>query len=310
MCVLLLLSAAGISWLERQFTAQGPLQTNSDYVVPHQRLGPLSATLQQDSIVRDGRLFRLAALLTRGDGALHSAEFALPAHISINQLLQILRTAKPVLHKVTFPEGLTAREIRAVLDRADAATGDTPAFNEGELFPDTYEFERGTPRAVIVGLAKARMASILADEWQGRDAGLPLASAEQAEILASIVERETALAPERPHVASVFLNRLRLGMKLESDPTVIYGTSNGMSKLDRPISHADLLQVTDFNTYVIPALPPTPIGSPGRASIHAVLHPQPSEDLYFVANGTGGHSFASTLDEHKRNVTKWRALGH
>lgn len=301
---------AGFSWLNRQFSAPGPLMAATDYVVPHQRPWLLATMLQHDGIVRDARLFRIAVLLTRGEGALHSAEFALPAHVSINQLLRILRTAKPVLHKITFPEGLTAREIRAILDHAQAASGKTPAFGEGELFPDTYEFQRGTPRAAIVAMAKARMTQVLDQEWRDREAGLPLTSPRQALILASIVERETALPAERPHVASVFLNRLRLGMKLESDPTVIYGASGGYSKLGRPISRADLDQTTDYNTYIIRGLPPTPIGSPGRAAIHAVLHPLPSEDIYFVANGLGGHAFASTLNEHNKNVAKWRALGH
>jgi len=302
--------AAGLIWLRHQITQPGPLPAATAFVVPHQGLAPLSETLQDARIVNNALVFRLAALLTRADGPLHAAEFAFPPHATIDDVLVILRTARPVLHRVTIPEGLTARQITAIIDHADAAEGDTPPIAEGQVFPDTYEFERGTSRAALVAHASARMQDILDQEWQDRVAGLPLVSPAQALTLASIVERETALPAERPEVAAVFLNRLRIGMKLESDPTVVYGASAGMGRLDRPISRADLNQVTAYNTYIIPGLPPGPIASPGRAALHAVMHPADSEALYFVANGTGGHSFAATLAEHQQNVARWRKLGH
>ncbi len=290
--------------------APGPLPSAIAFVVPHQGLEALSQTLADAHIIADPSIFRWGAWLTRTNGALHAAEFAFPAGASVDDVLRTLRTAKPVQHRVTIPEGLTVIEITAILNHAEAASGPVPSFGEGEFFPDTYQFEHGMTRADLVAGARTRMTQILNEEWSNRDAGLPLTSPAQALTLASIVERETALPEERPHVAAVFLNRLRLGMKLESDPTVVYGASNGQGKLDRSISHADLALATPFNTYVIQGLPPGPIASPGRASIHAVLHPAPSEDLYFVANGSGGHSFAATLAQHDKNVAKWRKLGH
>ncbi len=306
----LLAGGMGLTWLRRAANAPGPLPTPSDLVIPREGVAPLSRDLAALHLVKDPLVFRMAALLSHGDGNLHAAEFSFPAQASVAQVLQILRTAKPVLHKLTIPEGLTAQQIAILLTNANAASGPVPPLTEGELFPDTYKFERGVSRAALVRMAKAQMDKVLQEEWQDRVAGLPLATPEQALILASIVEHETALPDERPHVAAVFENRLRAGMKLESDPTVIYGASNGLGELDHPITRAELDAATPYNTYVITGLPPTPIASPGRAAIHAVLHPLASEDLYFVANGTGGSSFAPTLSEHKQNVEKWRKLGH
>jgi len=303
-------AGAGVLWLRHAMRLPGPLPTATDFVVPREGLDTLSRTLAAAHIVADPLVFRWGERLTRSEGPIHAAEFAFPAGASVDEVLRILRTAKPVLHRVTIPEGLTAIEIAGILADAEAASGPVPHLDEGEFFPDTYEFVRGVPRAGLVALARTRMQRILTEEWQDRDPGLPLTSPEQALTLASMVERETALPAERPLVASVFLNRLRLGMKLESDPTVIFGASNGVGKLDRPISRADLETPTPYNTYLIAGLPPGPIGSPGRAAIHAVLHPAPSEYLYFVANGSGGHNFSATLAEHLVNVAKWRKLGH
>jgi len=302
--------ASGLLWLRHQMRAPGPLPAATAFVVPREGLDGLSLTLARAHIIAHPLVFRWAVRLTRAEGPMHAAEFAFPAGASVDEVLRILRTGKPVLHRVTIPEGLTAFEITVILADADAASGAVPHLDEGEFFPDTYKFERGVARASLVALARARMQKILAEEWQDRVPGLPLTSPEQALTLASIVERETALPAERPLVASVFLNRLRIGMKLEADPTVIYGASNGAGKLDRPLSHADLAAATPYNTYVIQGLPPGPIASPGRAALHAVLHPAPTEYLYFVANGSGGHAFAATLPEHLANVAKWRALGH
>jgi UPF0755 protein len=313
--VLILLVAAvlagGAAWLRRQMAAPGPLPAATDIVIPREGLAPLSRDLVGLHLIENPLAFRLAALVTRDEGRLHAAEYAFPAQATILDVLRILRANKPVMHKLTIPEGLTAQEITRLLDDADAASGPVPQLEEGEFFPDTYEFQRGTSRAALVQLARAEMSRVMDAEWQNRVAGLPVQTPQQALILASMVERETALSADRPHIAAVFENRLRLGMKLESDPTVVYGASNGLGKLDHPITKAELEQATPYNTYVIPALPPTPIASPGRAAIHAVLHPAASEDLYFVANGSGGGSdFAPNLKTHQKNVEKWRKQGH
>ena len=178
---------------------------------------------------------------------------------------------------------------------------------EGELLPDTYLFNRGGTRQSIIDQMNTAQKKFIEKLWPTRAEGLPLKTPEEALILASIVEKETGQADERAHVAAVFVNRLRRGMRLQSDPTIIYGITRGQGKLDRPIRRSDIRQKTDYNTYQIDGLPPTPIANPGRASIEAVLNPVETEHLYFVADGTGGHVFARTLAEHNANVRKWRS---
>jgi UPF0755 protein len=268
----------------------------------------VAETLQTDGVIDAPTLFVIAAAITREDGPLHAGEFAFPAGASLRDVLTILRTARPVQHRLTIPEGLTALQIVAIVDRADAAAGETPPPQEGMAMPQTYAYERGAARSSLVARATAAMTHALADAWASRAPGLPLASSEQLLILASIVERETARPDERPHVAAVFLNRLRLGMKLQSDPTVIYAASNGAGVLDHGITRRELDADSPYNTYRTAGLPPGPIASPGLAAIEAVAHPAVSDDLYFVADGSGGHVFSKTVEEHNKNVAKWRAL--
>ncbi len=247
-------------------------------------------------------------MVTQGDGPLHAAEFAFPAHASLDEILSVLRTARPVQHHLTIPEGLTARQIAAVVAQADAATGSAGAIAEGSVLPQTYDYERGTDRAALVDRAKAAMEKVVQAAWANRAPGLPLASPRDAVILASIVERETAKPEERAHVASVYLNRLRQGMRLDADPTVIYAVSDGAGVLDRPLSKADLRRDEPYNTYRVAGLPPGPICSPGRDAIEAVLHPLESDDLYFVADGSGGHVFSRDYADHDAAVARWRSL--
>jgi UPF0755 protein len=212
-----------------------------------------------------------------------------------------------VQHHLTIPEGLTAPRIIALLAHADALTGPDVPIAEGSLLPQTYSYVWGTPRAAIAARAAAAQDRALEQAWAHRAPDLPLATPREALILASIVERETALPAERPLVAAVFLNRLRDGMRLQSDPTVVYAASGGMGTLDHALTRADLDAVDAYNTYRFGGLPPGPICSPGLASLQAVLHPADSDALYFVADGTGGHAFARTLAEHNRNVQHARA---
>ena len=211
--------------------------------------------------------------------------------------------------RVTLAEGVTSYNIVAALKAADFLTGevkDVPA--EGSLAPDSYEVSKGDDRAALLGKMAAAQSAVLATAWEGRAEGLPYKTPEEAMVMASIIEKETGVAEERGHVASVFLNRLAAGMKLQTDPTVIYGVTKGQGILGRGLRQSELKRETPWNTYVIQGLPSTPICNPGRAAIEAALHPDTTPDLYFVADGTGGHAFAATLEEHNKNVAKWRAL--
>jgi UPF0755 protein len=307
--LLALLGAAGwgghLAW--RAYTSPGPLAEPVQVVVPRGGTERIAETLLERGVIVDPRAFALAAWLTRGAGPLRAAEFAFPAGAPLAEVLRILREERPVQRRLTIPEGLTAHQIRALLERTEGLTGDIPAFGEGELLPETYAFEFGETRAAIVRRADTAMERALAEAWAARAPNLPLASAREALILASIVERETGRADERGKVAGVFVNRLRRNMPLQSDPTVAYAATGG-APMDRPISRADLDRDHPFNTYRIRGLPPGPIASPGRAALLAATRPEATDFIFFVADGTGGHAFARTLEEHNRNVARWREI--
>jgi UPF0755 protein len=290
------------------FTMRGPLPTARTVVVPRGGAGRIAQTLLEANVIASPLAFRLAMLATVRDGPLHAAELAFPARASLREVLEILRTARPVEHRLTIPEGLTARQIVALLEHAEALTGSVALSDEGVVLPDTYSYEYGTARAVVLARAEAAWNRALGAAWADRDPSLKLASAREALILASIVERETARPEERAHVAAVFLNRLRLGMRLQADSTVVYAASGGVGVLDHPLTRAELEQDGPYNTYRNHDLPPGPICAPGIASLRAVLHPAMSDDLYFVADGSGGHVFAPTLAQHEVNVKRWRGL--
>ncbi len=289
------------------YEAPGPLAAERAVVVPRGSLGQVAGVLKAQGVVRGEWAFEAAALATRGAGGLKAAELAFPAGASLHQVLSVLRTSRPIQHKLTIAEGLTAIQVGAVFAHADALDGELPAVAEGGVLPETYVYERGTARTAVLGRASRAMEAELDDEWSTRSPDLPLATPREALILASIVERETAKPDERKLVAAVYLNRLRRGMKLQSDPTIVYGVSNGAGALDHGLTRAELEADTPYNTYRYPGLPPGPICMPGRAAIEAATHPADSADLFFVADGTGGHSFAKTEQDHARNVQRWRA---
>jgi UPF0755 protein len=301
-------AAGGLRWWVGALVRPGPLAAARAVVVPHGGTAQLAEALASDGVLDQPQLFRVAAWLTRGDGTLHAAEFAFPEHASIRQVLAILRTAHPVEHHLTIAEGLTAQQMVGVLDHAEAMTGNVRTIDEGSILPQTYDYEYGADRAAIVVRARAAMDKDLAAAWADRATGLKLSTPRDALILASIVERETAKPEERPHVAAVYLNRLRLGMKLQADPTVIYLASNGTGVLDHHLTRAELGRDDPFNTYRSVGLPPAPICSPSLDSLRAVLHPTASDDLFFVADGMGGHVFSRTYEAHDTAVARWRAL--
>ncbi|MCI0752423.1 endolytic transglycosylase MltG [Teichococcus vastitatis] len=307
--VVLLLAGGGAAWYAKQaWTSPGPLAAETPIVVPRGgSTAGIAGLLAERGAIRDSRLFMAAVWLTRGEGPLRAGEFLLPARASLETVLDVLRNARPVQRRITLPEGLTARQMVAILQQAEGLTGDVPAVAEGELLPETYNFSYGDTRAAVAQRAAAAMKSALEQLWADRAQNLPIDSPREALILASIVERETGQKEERPRVAAVFINRLRRGMPLQSDPTVAYAAADG-GVLERPLSRADLERDHPFNTYRNRGLPPGPIASPGTEALRAVLKPLETDELYFVADGSGGHAFARTLVEHNRNVARWRAI--
>ena len=301
------LAGAGVQYARRVYDRSGPLEVARAVVIPRGSPAQVAEALAAAGVIADPLAFRVAAALGVSGGPLHAGELAFPEKASLHEVFTVLRTARPVQHKLTIPEGLTAAQIARLVARADALTGDAPVPPEGAILPQTYAYDYGATRASLFERASLAMQKALAQAWASRAPDLPLTSPADLLILASLVERETARPEERPHVAGVFLNRLKRGMKLQSDPTVVYAASNGAGLLERPLTHADLDIASPYNTYRIPALPPGPIASPGVAALEASARPDATADLYFVADGTGGHAFARTLEEHQRNVARWRA---
>jgi UPF0755 protein len=240
---------------------------------------------------------------------LKAGEYALEPGMSPAAIMALLKSGKVVLHPVAVPEGLTVHEVLDLLAAADILSGDLPPPPaEGSLLPDTWLVPRGEARTAMVERMRSAMAAELAKVWAARQPDLPLRTPEEVLVLASIIEKETAVPAEYPLVAGVFANRLRRGMPLQTDPTVIYALAKGKGPLGRELTRADLQLDHPYNTYRIPGLPPGPIANPGRAALAAAVAPAAVDYLYFVADGSGGHAFATTLAEHNRNVAKWRKL--
>ena len=267
----------------------------------------ISEALAEAGVIRLPFTFGVLAKATGGGAHLRAGEYAVPARASAYDILAMIRAGRIVHHFITIPEGLSSAQVADILNASPVLAGDAPVAPEGSLMPLTYDVERGQDRAEVVAQMQAAQSKLVQTLWADRAPGLPYRMPEQAVAMASIVEKETALPAERPHVASVYLNRLAKGMRLESDPTIIYGITKGRP-LGRSLTHADVVDPTPWNTYAVAGLPPTPIANPGRASIEAALHPATSGDFFFVADGSGGHVFAETFEQHARNVVRWRAI--
>ncbi|HVL40554.1 MAG TPA: endolytic transglycosylase MltG [Brevundimonas sp.] len=268
----------------------------------------IAATLKSAGVIRSTDMFKAAATLTGADRKLRAGEYEVPSKASLRSVIVLLVEGRVVRHYVTLPEGWSSAQAIDILNRQPILIGtvdETP--EEGSLWPDTYEVSRGETRNAVVARMRRARDENLARLWAARSPTTVVRTPEEAVILASIVEKETGLASERPRVAAVFTNRLRAGMRLESDPTIVYGITRGRP-LGRGIRRSELDRATAWNTYQIDGLPPTPIANPGGEAIAAVLNPPRSEELFFVADGTGGHVFARTFDEHLANVARWREI--
>lgn len=305
-------AAGGLAWhrLDQAFHAPGPLvEAHTVVIASGAGLDAIAARLEREGVVSSALIFRAGVHLAGRARSLKAGEYQFSPAVSPARVMERLAAGKVLVRALTVPEGLTSHAIVDLLAEAEGLTGtveDIPP--EGALLPETYHTRRGDSRVRLIARMQEARRRLLDRLWEARDAGLPLETREQALVLASIVEKETARAGERPLVAGVFINRLRQGMPLQSDPTVIYGLSDGTGRLGRALTRTDLRTAHAWNTYVIPGLPPSPICNPGADALWAVLHPAETKALFFVADGKGGHRFAETLEEHNRNVRAWRRL--
>ncbi|WP_018632090.1 endolytic transglycosylase MltG [Neomegalonema perideroedes] len=292
-----------------RLTAPGPLTAETIVEIPRgASAAAIAERLGAAGAISDPLLFRLSARLSDEGGALKAGEYSFPPGASLQEVFQKIARGEVVQRRVTLAEGVSSLSFRALLDQAEGLEGETPAeLPEGALAPDTYFYLKGETRAALVARMAQAQSRILDELWTDRAPNLPFSTKEEALVLASIIEKETGVAAERERVAGVFVNRLRQGMRLQSDPTVIYGVVKG-ADLGRGLRRSELDAPTPYNTYAVAGLPPTPIAHPGRASIAAALNPMETKDLYFVADGSGGHAFAETLEQHNANVRRWREI--
>ncbi|UIJ43593.1 endolytic transglycosylase MltG [Sphingomonas cannabina] len=303
-----LLAIAGLFLVMQSWGGQGPLQRNASVLVPEgASLSRAAVELEKAGAIPSARRFTLFAKLFGGSAPIRAGEYRLPAHISQSDILKLLQGGKTLQRFVTVPEGWPSVLVQEALMKAPQLTGNVPVPPEGSVLPDSYSYSRGDARQAVLGRMRRAMDRYLAAAWAKRKPGIAVKTPREALILASIVEKETGKPEERRMVAAVYSNRLKRGMPLQADPTVIYPITKG-KPLGRRILRSELEAKNGYNTYTMAGLPEGPIANPGRASIDAVLDPAQSNALYFVADGTGGHVFADTLEQHNANVQKWYAI--
>jgi peptidoglycan lytic transglycosylase G len=304
--------AAGIALFlgKQRFEAPGPLAADRIVNIPRgSGMRDIADTLSRDGVIDQPWLFIGGVLVLKAREDLKAGEYEFKAHSSMRDVVATIVEGKVVAHQVSIPEGLTSEQIVARLLQDDVLAGDIKEIpREGSLLPDTYNFARGITREQMVARMQQAEQHLLRDIWERRAPDLPLKTPEQLVVLASLVEKETGKPEERTRVAAVFVNRLKQRMKLQSDPTIIYGLVGGKGSLGRPIMKNEIEQPTPYNTYIIDGLPPGPITNPGRASLEAAANPARTRELYFVADGTGGHAFAETYEQHQRNVARLRSI--
>ncbi|UOM33883.1 endolytic transglycosylase MltG [Acuticoccus sp. I52.16.1] len=307
----LALGVGGLVVGQKMFTATGPLEEDVAILIERgSALQFIAQGLEQQGIITNQYVFLAAARATGAAGRMQAGEYLIPAGSSMEEVMERISSGDVIQHQITFAEGLTSAQIVQRMMDNDVLTGPVDAIPpEGSMLPETYRITRGMQRDRLIEAMQAAHDRALERVWAERDPTLPLSSPEELVTLASIVEKETGVASERPRVAAVFVNRLNQDMKLQSDPTILYGLYGGEAwSAGRTLYKSDLERPNPYNTYQIPALPPGPIANPGVEALEATANPADTSDLFFVADGTGGHVFAETYAEHQRNVARWRQI--
>src|SRR5438128_5367476 len=311
--VLISMIGAGAAYVygKQKIEAPGPLQEDKIVNIPARAgMTDIADVLQREGVIDNNRWAFIGSVFAlKARSELKPGEYAFQKNASLRDVIGIMVEGKVVQHAVTIPEGLTSEQIVTRLSDNDIFTGTVREMpRESTLLPETYKFPRGTTREQVIQRMQQSQKRVLAEIWERRNTDIPVKTPEQLVTLASIVEKETGKADERSRVAAVFVNRLRQKMKLQSDPTIIYGLVGGKGTLGRPIKRSEIMQPSPYNTYVVDGLPPGPIANPGRASLEATANPARTRDLFFVADGSGGHTFTETYDQHQKNVAKLRTL--
>ncbi len=298
-------------WGKLEFDREGPLAQDRTIIIPSgASLSAISRVLERQGVIARPWIFEGGVNAYKMASRLQAGEYLFPAHISMREAMQMMVQGKAVYHSVTIPEGWTSAQVVERVNEDPILIGELSEIPpEGSLLPETYNFTRGMTRADMIEKMRKAQEVALREVWERRDDNLPVKTPEELVILASIVEKETGKADERPRVAGVFVNRLQSGWKLESDPTILYGLHGGKAwQRSRTILRSEKNAPNRYNTYQIQGLPPGPIANPGRKAMEAVANPSRTKDFFFVADGTGGHVFAETLDQHNRNVQRWREV--
>ncbi len=292
----------------RQFVSEGPLENRKEIVIEAGRsLRKIAKQLYRAGIIASPAVFEIGARASGDALNIKAGEYSIPERASAKMVLSILTSGNTYVRRLVIPEGLTSHQIVTLMNGKYGLMGQVEKEpKNGTLMPDTYYYSYGDTKMDLLQRMQNGMQRAIDELWAGRDRSLPFKTPQEAVVMASIVEKETARDAERGHIASVFHNRLKRGMKLQSDPTVIFALTNGTGELKRPLTYKDLRTENGYNTYVISGLPRSPISNPGYAALRAVLHPDKTDDLYFVADGKGGHVFAKTYKEHEQNVAAYR----
>ena len=304
-----LLLAAAAGWGIKYYNAPGPGEAPVTVIIPKGTgFTQITEMLATQGVIRYPGVFRVIGVVLEKSGHAQPGEYEFPAQVSPKTVLDWLAAGKTVIHRITIPEGWTTLQIMDYLQQNDKLEGQVSSdIQEGELLPETYHFSRGDQRSEIIARMRRGMRDVLNEYWEKRDPTVPFRTPQEALTMASIVEKETGIDSEYGTVASVYINRLRLGMLLQADPTVIYAVTRGKAALGRSITKADLKMESPYNTYVTVGLPPGPIANPGRKALQATLNPSKTDYIFFVANGSGGHNFSSSLEDHNKNVKEFRA---